>query len=258
MYLSESACRKVFPPNKITGDYIELVRLRPQLSETMPGEELHMTCKLDVGTASENGSFNVSATCSYSATQDRVGANKAWTEKAKTLKAEGNDTESIALKKQDWDCIDAKRITIPDSFHFVIETVGPFPNMSLVEKACAIMVAKVNKFRDDIQSVANMVTTSTTTIDNCFDIKLVGEGYTLGKVIEYIMYAKYYDKPEKSSEKILTYCGFRKPHPHIDESIIRLGFKNTIEPSEVIAYLVGAAQDANTIYEKIQAEFTSE
>lgn len=258
MYLADSACRTVFPPNKITGDYIDFVRLRPQLSETMPGEELHMTCKFDVGTASENGSFNVSATCSYSSTQDRVKSNIAWTEKAKSLKADGLDAENIAAEKLDWYCIDAKRITIPDSFDFVIETVGPFPNMSIVEKACAVMVAKLNKFSDDVQSVANMVASSTSTIEHSFDIKLAGEGYTLGKVIEYIMYAKYYDKPNKSAEKILTYCGFRKPHPHIDESMIRLGFKNNVEPSEVIAYLVGAAQDAITIYEKILAEFSSE
>jgi len=258
MYLSDAACRTVFPPNKITGDFIDLVRLRPQLSDTMPGEELHMTCLFDIGTANENGSFNVASTCSYSATKDPIKANKVWIEKAKALKKEGLTAEEIADKKQDWECLDAKRITTPDSFDFVIESVGPFPNMSIVEKACAIMSDKLNKFVNDVQSVANMVAASTSTIENCFDVKLVGEGYTLGKVIEYIMYSKYYDKSNKSAEKILTYCGFRKPHPHIDESIIRLGFKNTIEPSEVIAYLVGAAQDAIAIYEKIQEEFSTE
>ena len=217
-----------------------------------------MTCLFDIGTANENGSFNVASTCSYSATKDPIKANKVWIEKAKTLKKEGLTAEEIADKKRDWECIDAKRITSPDAFDFVIETVGPFPNMSIVEKACAVMGDKLKKFMDDVQSVANMVAASTSTIENCFDVKLVGEGYTLGKVIEYIMYSKYYDKPNKSAEKILTYCGFRKPHPHIDESIIRLGFKNTIEPSEVIAYLVGAAQDAIAIYEKIQEEFSTE
>jgi len=256
MYLSDAACRAVFPPNRITSDFIDIVRLRPHLSDTMPGEELHMTCGFDVGTAGENASFNITATCSYSATKDKVKANQVWTEKAKLLKAAGLDAENIADEKQDWECLDAKRITVPDSFDFLIETVGPFTNMSIIEKACAVMVAKLLKFNDDVQSVANMVASSTSTIENCFDIKLVGEGYTLGKVIEYIMYAKYYDKPNKSAEKLLTYCGFRKQHPHIDESLIRLGFKNAIEASEVIIYLVGAAQDAITIYEKIQEEFS--
>ena len=258
MYLSDAACRVVFPPNKITGDFIDLVRLRPRLSETMPGEELHMTCLFDIGTAGENGSYNVTSTCSYFASKDAIKAHKVWTEKAKTLKAEGLNAEEIVEKKQDWECLDAKRITIPDSFNFVIETVGPFPNMSIVEKACAVMISRLNKFSDDVQSVANMVGPSTSTIENCYDIKLVGEGYTLGKVIEYIMYAKHYDKPNKSAEKLLTYCGFRKPHPHIDESFIRLGFINANEPSEVIAYLVGATHDAIAIYEKIQEEFSTE
>jgi len=258
MYLTDAACRAVFPPNTITGDFIDIVRLRPRLSDTMPGEELHMTCLFDIGVANENGSYNVAATCSYSATKDPIKANKAWLDIAKTHKKEGLSAEEISEKKHDWECIDAKRITIPDSFNFVIETVGPFQNMSIVEKACAIMGDKLKKFMDDVQSVSNMIAPSTSTIDNCFDIKLVGEGYTLGKVIEYIMYTKYYDKPDKSAEKLLTYCGFRKPHPHIDESLIRLGFKNAIEPSEVIAYLVGAAQDAIALYEKIQEEFSSE
>ena len=258
MYLSDAACKSVFPPNKITGDFIDLIRLRPRLSDDMPGEELHLTCRFDVGTANENGSFNVTSTCSYSATKDLIKANAEWTARAKTLKSEGMTADDIADKKLDWDNLDAKRITVHDSFDYIIESVGPFPNMSIVEKACAVMVAKLKKFGDDVQSATGMVTRSTSTIENCYDIKLVGEGYTLGKVIEYIMYAKYYDKPNKSKDKILTYCGFRKPHPHIDESIIRLGFKINIEPSEVIAYLVGASQDAIAIYEKIQEEFTSE
>ena len=258
MYLSDAACRSVFPPNKITGDFIDLVRLRPRLSDTMPGEELYMTCRFDIGTASENGSFNVACTCSYAATKDLIKANKTWTEKTKIFKAEGFNAEEIAAKKQDWECLNAKRITVPDSFDFIVETVGPFSNISIVEKACAVMVDKLKKFSDDVQSVANMVLSSTSTIENCYDIKLVSEGYTIGKVIEYIMYAKYYNKSNKSADKILTYCGFRKPHPHIDESLIRLGFKNSIEPSEVIAYLVGAAQDSITIYEKILDEFSAE
>ena len=258
MYLSDAACRRVFPPNRITGDFIDVVRLRPRISDTMPGEELHLTCRFDVGTATENGSFNVASTCSYSTTKDIVKANAVWTARAKILKSEGMTADEIADQKMDWDNLDAKRITLKDSFDYVIESVGPFPNMSIVEKACAIMVSKLKKFGDDVQTATGMVSPSSSTIENCFDIKLVGEGYTLGKVIEYVMYTKYYDKPDKSAEKILTYCGFRKPHPHIDESVIRLGFKTHLEPSEVMAYLVGASQDAIGIYEKIQEEFTAE
>ena len=89
---------------------------------------------------------------------------------------------------------------------------------------------------------------SETTIPNSFDITLKNEDYTLGKVIEFILYAKHYDET-------LTYCGFRKPHPHIDESIIRLGFKNPADKVMVTTYIVNAAVDAVRIYEKIGKTF---
>ena len=258
MYLSKEACNKVFPPNKITGDYIDLVRLRPRLSETMPGEELHLTCLFDIGTAKEDGAYNVASTCSYASTKDLVKANSAWNEIQKQLKKDGVDSNEIDEKKQDWLSIDAKRIIIPDSFDFKIETVGPFPNISIVEKACGIMIDKLSKFQDDIQTKDKMIETSASTIENCYDITLIGEDYTLGKAMEYTMFNKYYDKPNDSSEKLLTYCGFRKPHPHIDSSIIRLGFKNPIEIGAIITYLVGAADDCKNVYKKIMEEFSDQ
>ena len=35
---------------------------------------------------------------------------------------------------------------------------------------------------------------SETTMENGFDVKLIGEDYTLGKAIEYVLYEKYYKK----------------------------------------------------------------
>ena len=258
MYLSKEACNVVFPPNKITGDYIDLVRLRPRLSETMPGEELHLTCLFDIGNAKEDGAYNVASTCSYSSTKDLIKANSAWTEIQKQLKKDGLDASTIDEKKQDWLSIDAKRFIIKDSFDFIIETVGPFPNTSIIEKACGIMIDKLTKFQDDIQTKDKMIEASASTIENCYDITLIGEDYTLGKAMEYTMYSKYYDKPNSSSEKLLTYCGFRKPHPHIDISIIRLGFKNPVEISAIITYLIGAADDCKSVYEKIMADFSTQ
>jgi len=37
-YLDESTVRKIFPPDPITGDYILFARLRPKISNEVPGE----------------------------------------------------------------------------------------------------------------------------------------------------------------------------------------------------------------------------
>jgi DNA-directed RNA polymerase alpha subunit len=38
---------KLFPPNPLTGDYPELVRLLPRVSENIEGERVHLKCKFD-------------------------------------------------------------------------------------------------------------------------------------------------------------------------------------------------------------------
>ena len=57
------------------------------------------------------------------------------------------------------------------------------------------------------------------TMSNCYDIILENEDYTIGKMLEFILYDTYYE-----NEKTLSFCGFKKFHPHDEESIIRLAY----------------------------------
>jgi DNA-directed RNA polymerase subunit L len=238
---------KLFPPNPLTGDYPELVRLLPRVSENIEGERIALKCKFDIGTAKEDSSFNVSSTCVYSNTLDPVKIKAAWTDKKTELAKTLNATE-IAFIEKDWHLLDAKRHFLADSFDFSVETVGPITNMSIITKASNLMLEKLKRLQDTIQSDPTTIVSSETTIPNSFDIMLKGEDYTLGKVIEYVLYDLHYDKT-------LNYCGFRKPHPHIDESIIRIGFKNPTEKVTVITYIVNAAAEAIHVYDKISKVF---
>ena len=206
-----------------------------------------MKCKFDIGTAKEDSSFNVSSTCVYANTPDPVKIKAAWTEKKAEL-AKTLDAGEIAFIEKDWHLLDAKRHFIEDSFDFAVETVGPISNMAIVTKAATLMIEKLKRLQDTIQGEPNTVMASETTIPNSFDITLKGEDYTLGKVIEYVLYELHFNKT-------LSYCGFRKPHPHIDESLIRLGFKNPTDKVTVVSYIVNAAVEAIHIYTKIQQVF---
>ena len=238
---------KLFPPNPLTGDYPELVRLLPRVSENIEGERIQLKCKFALGTAKENSSFNVSSSCVYSNTLDPVKIKAAWIEK-KTELAKTLDAAEIAFMEKDWHLLDAKRHFIPDSFDFMIETVGPLSNMSIITKAAKLMIEKMKRLQETMQGEPTAINVSETTIPNSFDITLKGEDYTLGKVIESILYELHYDKT-------LNYCGFRKAHPHIDESLIRLGFKNPTDKVTVITYIVNAATEGIRIYDKISKVF---
>ena len=241
---------KLFPPNPLTGDYPELVRLLPRVSENIEGERLALKSKFDLGTAKEDSSFNVTSICVYSNTPDPIKIKSAWTEHKTELAKTLTTTEEMAFAEKDWHLLDAKRHFIPDSFDFVIETVGPYTNMEIIEKSVKLMIDKMQRLQETIQGDPLMIMPSETTIPNSFDIIIKNEDYTLGKVIEFILYAKHYNDT-------LTYCGFRKPHPHIDEIVIRLGFKNPTDKINVTTYIVNAAADAKRMYTKIGESFVS-
>jgi DNA-directed RNA polymerase subunit L len=255
VYLEDEDRKRIFPPDKTTGDYIELVRLRPKVSENGL-EQLKFTATFDYGTAKEDGAFNVTSTCTYAAAQDKIeNVRLKWDEKAKSMEKEGSTKEEIKMAEKDWYLLEAKRIIKEDEFNFLIESVGPFENMDIVYKSTQIMIKKLEKFKADLENKSEaMIKKSSSTIPNCYDIVLDGEDYTLGKVIEFIVYNKYYNVVAEN--KTVLYCGFIKPHPHIAISILRVGFVNDINEMSVATILTNVANDAVNIYDNISKSFT--
>jgi DNA-directed RNA polymerase subunit L len=254
-YLTDVKVHEIFPPNAITGDYIEFARLLPKMTEYGEGEQLAMTCDLDIGTAKEDGAFNIVSTCAYQMTMDAAKVDEAWRIKEAELVKEGVATigsEEMKAQRKNWALLDAQRYTKEDSFDFVIETVGVFTNAEIVSKAAQIMINKCTKFIKDIESGENHIIPTVSTIQNGFDIELKGEDYTLGNVLEFFLHDKHY-----AEDQTVTYCAFRKIHPHNPDSMIRVGFAETVgvDESIVAQYITTCARDAIAVYEHIRDQF---
>jgi DNA-directed RNA polymerase subunit L len=254
-YLTDVKCHEIFPPNAITGDYIEFARLLPKMTEYGEGEQLVMTCDLDIGTAQQDGAFNVVCTCAYQMTMDAAKVDEAWRIKEAELVKEGIATigsDEMKAQRKNWSLLDAQRFTKEDSFDFVVETVGVFTNAEIVHKAAQIMINKCTKFIRDIESGENHIIPTVSTIQNGFDIELKGEDYTLGKVLEFFLHDKHY-----AEDQTVTYCSFRKIHPHNPDSMIRVGFAETVgvDESIVAQYITTCARDAIVVFEHIRDQF---
>ena len=254
-YLTDVKVHEIFPPNPITGDYIEFARLLPKMSEYSEGEQLTMTCDLDIGTAQQDGAFNVVCTCAYQMTMDASKVDEAWRIKEAELVKEGVATigsDEMKAQRKNWSLLDAQRHTKDDSFDFVVETVGVFTNAEIVHKAAQIMINKCMKFIRDIESGENHIIPTVSTIQNGFDIELKGEDYTLGKVLEFFLHDKHY-----AEDQTVTYCSFRKIHPHNPDSMIRVGFAETVGVDEniVAQYITTCARDAIVVFEHIRDQF---
>lgn len=254
-YLTDVKVHEIFPPNAITGDFIEFARLLPKMTEYGEPEQLVMTCDLDIGAAKEDGAFNVVSTCAYQMTMDPSKVDEAWRMKEAELVKEGVaavGSDEMKAQRKNWALLDAQRFTKEDSFDFVVETVGVFANADIVSKAAQIMINKCTKFIRDIETGENHIIPTVSTIQNGYDIELKGEDYTLGKVLEFFMHDKHY-----AEDQTVTYCAFRKIHPHNPDSMIRVGFAETVGVDEgiVAEYITTCARDAIAVFEHIRDQF---
>ena len=218
-YLTDSSIKNIFPPDKITKQYILFTRLRPKISSDIPSESIQLNAKFKLGTAKEDGMYNVASTCAYSYTPDKVQQHNVWQEISEKMENDNISKNKIETERKNWYTLQAKRIYIETSFHFKLESIGVFTNLELIHKACDNIIIRLNKIKQKAIDNNLEFIKNTTTMKNSIDIKLIGEDYTIGKVIEYILYEQYYKKDQE-----LSYIGFIKQHPHDDYSIIRLAF----------------------------------
>jgi DNA-directed RNA polymerase alpha subunit len=249
-YLTENEIRKIFPMCTKTNSFIEFARLRPKIGDGIPGEQLKLEAEFSIGTAKVNSMFNVVSKCSYGNTLDTVKINEMWEDYETKLKANGSTKEEIDFEKKNYYLLDAQRQFIPDSFDFVIQTIGIYENIELVKKACVILQNKIVALITAIDSDIVPINISETTMEHCYDIVLENEEYTVGKVLEYLLYDQFYMK-----EKVLSFCGFKKYHPHNTDSIIRIAYDKPADKNTVRQHLKTVCVDAADVYKKIYKLF---
>lgn len=246
-YLNREKVQEIFPPDEITNCYIDFVRLRPPFSN-IPGEEIELTADFSLHTSGENGCFNVVSKCSYGNTIDTVKVNSIWSEKEATLKSQELISKDIEFEKKNFYLLDAQRHFKENSFDFVIQTLGIYSNTELVKNACTIIVNNLVEFTKNLNSDLIAILPGQSTMSNCYDIKIDDEYFTLGKIIEYYLHQKFYDK-------VLNYIGFKKIHPHDSESILRIAFKESANKQLVVTNIGICCAEAVSLVKQIGSLF---
>jgi DNA-directed RNA polymerase subunit L len=247
--LSKDRVREIFPPDDTTGYYIDFVRLRPRISDEIPGEKLQLTCEFDIGSAKEDGMFNAVSTCSYGFSVDLAVQEAELAKRLQTWKDEGKSADQINFEAENWKLLEGKRITKKDSFDFVLQSVGVYTNDELLNAACKILIGRLSDLDTIIEKDELEINNSDNTLANCFDIILENEDYTIGKILEYCMYSKFYET------NVLTFCGFKKMHPHDTHSIIRVAYAEAVEKSTIKGNLKECIADSVEVFTKMKKEF---
>jgi len=251
-YLDRSEVKKLFPPDPITGDYINILRLRPRINETSGLEQIKFEATLTIATANEDSTFNVVCTAAYGNTLDPVKIKDGWEEKELTLKSKSVTSEEIEFVKKDWMLLDAKRMFKNNSYDFVIETVGIYTNFELMDSATGILIQKLYTTLESLKNEPDLISDAIDTLENSYIIVLKNEDYTVGKIIEYKLFSKYFQE-----ENMLNYVGFLKKHPHDKDSFIKIAAKNILSKDEIISMVEDCVNSSIELIIVIKKYFAS-
>jgi len=237
-YLTEEDVKKIFKPyiplNSDNEYYIVLLYLRPKISNDIQGEKIHVTCEFSIGNSKEDGMFNVVSTCSYGNTVDYEKMEKELEKKIQALKDENVMTqEEIVTESKNWKLLEGLRYVKSKSFDFIIQSVGIYENTEIIIKSCEFLMDKLTHFDHMLDQDEVPIKPSDNTLENCYDVTLVNEDYTLGNILNYELYTVFY-----TDLKALDYVGFKKMHPHDSYSILRLSITDKTKGISTVKTMV--------------------
>ena len=258
-YLSEDKLRQIFPPYidpfHAGEHYIQIVRLRPKISDEIAGEKLSLTCRFDVGTAKEDGMFNVAGTCSYRQTPDVRGIADELIKKVAVWKDEGMSDAEVEFEKKNWQLLDGLRITLPNSFDFVLETVGIYANEQLVKKACTAITSGLNDVIEKLKNDEFEITQLNNTMPNYYGISLKNYDYTIGNILNHEMFELFFN----SSNPQIHFVSTKKLHPHNDFITMEVSVINSDNSKDkLVAMLIQSCHSAKENIKLIKKQFKRE
>lgn len=172
-FMSPDEVRSIFPPDSLTSDYIDFVRLRPHIGDAIPGEQIKLSCEFSVSTAKVSGMYNVVSKCSYANTPDMEKVDEAWEKRQEKLAEENSSKDEIEFQKRNFYILDAQRYFTPDSFDFQIQTIGVFDNKILIKHASNILRQYFLTMHRNLESEVIPINSSLSTMEHSFDLSLI-------------------------------------------------------------------------------------
>ena len=216
----------IFPPDPLTGEHILITKL-------MPGQEVHILAKPQLGTAKQHARWGAVSKCSYMNALDLERINQ---ERAEWLSS-GKD-ESIFESHQKY------RYYRRNCFEFYIESECALRPDWLLHSALNILATKCERI---FSSDSNKAIVCDTDTHGIISIKIPGEDYTLVNYLQSTLYNKHIGGA-------LTYVGYYKPHPLEDVMYLKLKFDSAHAPESVIKWLEGETAAMATQLRAIQIE----
>lgn len=269
--LSKTAAQAFFPPDKITGEYILLNRLKPNKSGESGkdgGETLKITMKADKSSGKEHSRYNPTCVSVFTNIRDlgkiEEELKKRFHDKDIERKTLGKNPLSDDEKKpiiKSFMVSEADRYFKTDSsgepnaFEFLIESDGRIPPHIIFDKSLFVFEEKLNNFLKKINESERCVVKASDCIMKGFDFIIEDEDYTIGNVIQEYMFRLYQNVSQEY--KKVKYVSANVPHPLENKLLIRVSLEEITLGSDYVKELIGeCVSEIKSIIDKLKTEMT--
>lgn len=225
--IDKSIRDKVFPPDTISGDYILICKLKPNINEPQKGESFKCICKCSLNTGLTNARYSpVCKIIFYNERDPEKVENYINTQIDNKKKEEGRDltedeVKEIVRKTEIFEgdrCFYTDSINEANVFRGEIETIGTYSNQEIIDNSITYLKKSlskvVNALKDNNTNEVEMILPESINT-NLVDVLIKFDTHTLGNLIQSYMYRLHLKDKIKS-------VGYKVPHPLKNECVVRV------------------------------------
>jgi len=224
-----------FPPHPLT-------RRTCLIATLPPGEtRLEFIAKASVGSGRKNVRYQPTSQCSYTYTLDKDVDRQqahlvAWLRDAKKYTEIDRESERFKAYEREFKTLEINRVYKvnekgePNSFDFVVESVGPLTVPAILNNACEVGISMFGAFQNSHMEGFNAGENNYTIVPSMsritgYDFLLGAQDHTFGNTCQtYLSENHMEDKVVKGSSTVpIRYVGYEVPHPLRDEMVLRIG-----------------------------------
>ena len=248
--------RKIFPPNKITKDFILITKLKPNIINKENGNEISIKMKATKDIAKNYSGFGYVSQCSYFNIIDEKQAVIVLEKKIQDGKLKGLNKEEIVELEQNFETLEKDRIfkkneyDEPSHFEFTIESECRVKPGYLFYKAIDIIDEKLNLLIKNIYD-DNIRFEKVENSKNMYNLSIDNETHTLGNLIQSLLFNNFIRENDK---KDINYIGYNCPHPLENIMIIKIQFTNDITIDECRRIFIGGLGDIKKLLNSLKRD----
>lgn len=236
---SQAFHNRVLPANPITKEHILITKLRPNLYNSEKGEEIHVEFKLSKNIAKIHSRWSPVSCCSLSNKIDdekyEVALEEKYAHEERQKGASLTPEQRLKIKSR-FDSMEKYRFfhtnkyEEPNIFHFQIESECAMSPRYIFDKACWVLMQKLNLLIQNIER-GDVQVHALHQNQNFYEVLITNEDYTLLNVLQSMIYN---NEIRSNPNTQLEYIGYYQPHPLDSAMILKLKFKADTNVAEFL------------------------